>query len=350
MEFQSFDICMPWLEAYVYGAEPTHRAHVLAFYDNAGRLVALAPLAQKITRLTTMAEWIGEPLVQYGDILMDPDCDRKALSLALTQALGDCAIDGLVLRNVRADARIGEVLDLAPTQLGAAREAALADLTAYETSDDYFATFSKRSRQNRRKKRNALAKKGELSFESVEAGPRAEELCVLALAWKLEWLADRGLSSRAFMDARALETVKAVCKRQSEHNPLRLFVQSIDGKPVAIELGFVGSEGNAAFMGTYDPAYEALSPGKVQMESTIMHGFEEGWSAYDMLAPMSAYKESWSNRTVGVADYMIPTSLVGRLYRDVYQRSLRPAAKALWHAMPAKLRGIALRQGGLASL
>jgi len=156
--FQSFDICLPWLEAYVFGADPTHRAHVLAVRDGSGRLAALAPLAQKLSRLTVMAEWIGEPLVQYGDILMDPDCDREAIGAALAQAFANCSVDGLVLRNVRADARIAAVLDLQEAQLGSGREAALADLTTFEKAEDYFATFSKRSRQNRRKINRDLPK------------------------------------------------------------------------------------------------------------------------------------------------------------------------------------------------
>lgn len=349
--FQAFDVCLPWLEAYVFGDAPTHRAHILALYDDADTLVALAPFAEKTTGLVNMAEWIGEPLVQYGDILMDPRCDRVAVRKALISKLDAWTVNGLHLRNVRADSRIMQVLDLSHAQIGETREAALADFTSFDDPEAYFATFSKRSQKNRRKKRRALGERGVLSFETVKAGHEAEMLCDLALEWKRRWLAERGLSSRAFLDPRALATLKAAVGRESQSNPLRLFVQKVDDRPVAIEIGLVGPLGSAAFMGTYDPDFENASPGKVQMESAIIQGFEEGWPAYDMLAPMSEYKQSWSNSTVGVADYMVPSGLLGIAYRDAFLRCARPAMKAVWNMLPPPVRTFVLRKcGGLASL
>jgi CelD/BcsL family acetyltransferase involved in cellulose biosynthesis len=344
--FQSFDLCLPWLDAYVFGEAPTHQAHVLAFYNQAGAMIALAPFAQKMSGLVSMAEWIGDPLVQYGDILMDPAADRKALRTVLSDVLGSWRVGGMHLRNVREDSRIAQVLDLSTTAVGEAREAALADFTQFDDVEGYFATFSKRSKKNRKTKRRKLAEKGELSFDVVKAGPEGAEYCALALKWKIAWLAERGLSSRAFMDSRALAALQDACGRESDHNPIHLFIQRVDGEPVAIEVGLLGPLGNAAFMGTYDPAYETLSAGKVQMESSVIHGFDEGWAGYDMLAPMSEYKQSWSNRTVGVADHIIPSGMFGLIYRDGYLRGARPLMKKIWNALPASLRTMALRKGG----
>ncbi|MFK7791375.1 MAG: GNAT family N-acetyltransferase, partial [Devosiaceae bacterium] len=309
--FQSYDVCLPWLDAYVFCDAPTHRAHVLAFYNENGTMIALAPFAQRIKGMATMAEWIGEPLVQYGDLLMEPTCDVDALRKSLNALLSSWTVSGLHLRNVRADARIHSVLQMEKSAIGEPREAGIIDLSAFESAEAYFDTFSKRSKKNRKKKRRVLDEMGSLTFKTVEAGEEAEALCQKALEWKLTWLAERGFSSRAFMDSRALACLKAACGRKSAHNPIRLFVQSLDDRPIAIEIGLVGSQGNAAFMGTYDPQFETQSAGKVQMESSIMHGFESNWPSYDMLAPMSEYKESWSNKRIGVADYMMPTGLGG---------------------------------------
>ena len=343
--FQAFDLCLPWLDAYAFGSDPTHHAHILAIYD-ADELVGLVPLAVRRDGPVALAEWVGDPLIQYGDVLLDADCDAKAVRACLAEALKQWPLAGLLLRNVRADARVHQLLDLPGHTLGETRQAAIADLTGFGSAEDYFATFSKRSRQNRRKKRNALAKRGELSFEVVEAGPQAAELCDLALDWKLAWLAARGLSSRAFMDARALKTLKASIARSSVANPMTLFVQKVDGKPAAIEIGLTGSHGNIAFMGTYDPAYEALSAGKVQMESSILHGFEAGWAGYDMLAPMTGYKESWSTMTVDVVDYLVASSPAAWIYREGFLKIMRPTMKCIWLALPASLRSTLLRSGG----
>lgn len=341
--FQAYDLCLPWMMAYIFCDEPSHQARIITLYDEADTLIALVPLAIRKRGQIHMAEWIGEPLIQYGDMLMDPASDKNALRKVITSTIKTWSVDGLYLRNVRADSRVASVLKLDHGRLHGAREAAIADLTAFDSAEGYFDSFSKRARKTRRRKRRAMEQEGALSLECVKAGADAVKLCDLALEWKKVWLEERGLSSRAFLNAQALEALRAMVGRQSDGNPLQLFVQKLNGAPVAIEVSLVGSEGCASFIGSYNPDFEELSPGKVQMESTIHYGYEQGWPAYDMLAPMSEYKQSWSNRTVEVADYMLPSSLLGIAFRDAYLRGLRPLVKALFMALPAGLRALVIR-------
>jgi CelD/BcsL family acetyltransferase involved in cellulose biosynthesis len=344
--FQAFDVCMPWFDAYVFCETPTHRAQIITFYDEAGVLVALAPFAQKTGGLVKTVEWVGEPLIQYGDILMHPFADKTATKIAFSDTLRSWKTHGLHLRNIRADSRIGQVLDLDGAMVGEAREAGAIDFSNFETVDDYFASQSRKTRSNRRRNRKNLEKTGDLSFEVVKAGAKAKSLCSLALEWKFAWLDARKLSSRAFMDKRALDCLKAAVGQETPTNPFQVFVQHIDGKPAAIEIGLVGPVGNAMYIGTYDPDLEATSVGKVRVESTASHGFAEGWTTYDMLAPMAQFKREWSNTTIGVCDYMVPTSAWGRLYRSLYLRKMRPAMKSALLAMPASLRGLVLKSIG----
>lgn len=341
--FQAFDICFPWMTAYVFCENPSHQARIITIYDEADRLIALVPLSIRKRGIIHMAEWIGEPLIQYGDMLMDPIADKNALRQAITNSIKSWSVDGLYLRNVRADSRIASVLELSHANLNSGRVAAIADLARFDSAEGYFDSFSKRSRKTRRRKRRDMDALGTLSLECIKAGPRAVELCDLALEWKKTWLEERGLSSRAFLNSQALEALRDMVGRESDSNPLQLFVQHLNGAPVAIEVSLVSKEGCASFIGTYDPAFEELSPGKVQMESTILYGYEQGWPAYDMLAPMSEYKQSWSNYTVDVADYMLPSSLLGTAFRDAYLRGLRPAVKSLFLALPAGLRARLIR-------
>lgn len=341
--FQAFDICLPWMMAYVFCDEPSHQARIITIHDEADTLVALVPMAIRKRGLLQMAEWIGEPLIQYGDMLMDPAADKGVLRDVITSTIKSWSVDGMHLRNVRADSRIASVLELDHARLNNVREAGIADLTRFDSAEGYFNSFSKNSRKTRRRKRRDMEEQGSLSLECVKAGPRAVELCDLALEWKKVWLAERGLSSRAFLNAQALEALRAMIGRESNGNPLQLFVQKLNGAPVAIEVSLVSSEGCASYIGSYDPAFEELSPGKVQMESTIMYGYEQGWRTYDMLAPMIEYKQSWSNYTVEVADYMLQSSLPGMAFRDVYLRCLRPAVKALFMALPTNLRARLIR-------
>ncbi|MEQ8657299.1 MAG: GNAT family N-acetyltransferase [Hyphomicrobiales bacterium] len=344
--FQAFDLCMPWLDAYVFGKDPTHEAQVIALYQG-GELVGLLPLAVPLGSPVVLAEWIGEPLVQYGDMLLDPSCDHVALGKALKDAISNLGVDGLLLRAVRADAAIHDVLPLnAATQAGVARQAATADLTDFETADDYFATFSPKSRKRLRRRRKELAKAGDLGFKVMPAGPDVLGIYDLALSWKKAWLADNGLTSRTFMDERALATLRDAIGRAGKHNPFTAFVQTLNEKPVAIAIGLVGPQGKAVFLTAYSPEHGALSPGMVQIESTIRFGFESGWPTYDLMAPLDQYKTSWTNTICDVADHVVAFTPKARLYRGIYLSTLRPAMKAVWKAIPAPLRTAALRLSG----
>jgi CelD/BcsL family acetyltransferase involved in cellulose biosynthesis len=348
--FQAFDLCLAWLDTYAFAAEPTHQARIVCVQDTQGSLVALAPLAVRIGGLVRMAEWIGEPLIQYGDILLDPDTDaarvRRALSPALSSSLPTWGVHGLHLRKVRADARVAAILDLKGRALSEADEAALADLTLFENAQAYFASFSKVSRKSLRRRGDALARLGSLSFHEHTPNAALAPLCDMALAWKTEWLREHGLSSRAFMDPRALATLKKMMETPSAHSPMRLYALCLDGKPIAIEISLVSKGVNMAFMGAFDPAYKDLSPGKLQMEASIRHGFAQGWSGYDLLAPMSEYKKTFANTTVEVADYLLPGGLTGLLYRDLYLRTGRPLMKQTLMALPSGVRAKLLHKAG----
>ena len=343
--FQSVGFCLPWLEAYCWSEAPSHRARLLAVEDGAGTLMALAPLAEKRSGLVHMAEWIGEPLIQYGDILLHPAADRSAVRRALSDALDRWHVHGLHLRNVRADSRIGRVLDLAGRQMGEPVQAAFCDMAALGGMEALLKRMSASTRKTGRLKRRRLEERGTLRFAEVRPGIKGRALCELALHWKRQWLAERGLSSRAFLDPRALATVVDMASRDEADNPMRLYVLSLDEVPIAIEISLVDRAATLAFMGMYCPDHEELSPGRVQMEFSIRHGFEEGWPGYDLLAPLTDYKRSFSTGTVAVADYMLPATLLGLAYRDLFLRGLRPAAKRLLMALPATLRGRLLRQG-----
>lgn len=344
--FQAFDLCLPWLDVYVFGEHPTHKAQVIAFYQDDG-LVGLLPLAVPLSGAVVLAEWIGEPLVQYGDMLLDPSCDLVVLRTVLKDVVCDLGVDGLHLRAVRADATIHNVLRLdRSTQAGVVRQAATADLTQYTTADDYFATFTSKSRKRIRRRRKELSKAGDLGFKVVPAGPDVLDTYDLALRWKKAWLADNGLTSRTFMDERALATLRTAIARPGKHNPFTTFVQTLDDEPVAIAVGLVGPRGKSVFLTAFSADHGALSPGMVQIESTIRFGSDAGWPAYDLMAPLDRYKTSWTNTVCDVTDHVVACTPKARLYRGIYLSTLRPAMKAAWNAIPASLRTAVLRSSG----
>ncbi|MBK8007996.1 MAG: GNAT family N-acetyltransferase [Rhizobiales bacterium] len=116
----------------------------------------------------------------------------------------------------------------------------------------------------------------------------------------------------------------------------------VGGKLAAIEVAVTHGKRWHAFLGAIDPAFAKSGPGQVQMADTIAHAREQGFLAYDLLAPADRFKCVIATGAVTVCDYALPLSLQG----EVTARALRfaPQAKSLLGKLPAPISG--LREGG----
>lgn len=341
--FQSHAFCMAWMDANVFCQNAKTSARIITIRNMQGALVALFPLAVSNSRILRTAEWIGEPLIQYGDALIDPQADAEAIRVALSNATGDdFLVDAFHFRKVRKDSRIQALLDLKGVQVGEAEDAAIIDLDAHDSYDAYAkATFSNRSRKNRRKKRRTLEAEGTLSFDIADDPAKVREILDTALRWKREWLAERGLTSRAFADEHALSTLVDVADTPGTNAVAG--VLRLNGAPVSVEFGFLDDYGFLAYLGSYNPAYDHLSPGKIAMEEMARALMDRGYARYDLLAPNSEYKKHWTEDTHPVADYFVPLSIMGLAYRSIYLNLLRSQLKDLSQKAPPWLVSAGLR-------
>jgi len=103
--FQGFDWCRAWIEA--TGAAGTPEALRIVTVRDRGRLVLLWPLAIRRLWGFRVANWLGEPLTQYGDALVEMSEDRaRWLDAAWDEIRSWPDVDALELRRVRADAAV----------------------------------------------------------------------------------------------------------------------------------------------------------------------------------------------------------------------------------------------------
>ncbi|MFM9616224.1 hypothetical protein ACKI18_47665, partial [Streptomyces niveiscabiei] len=72
--FLSFNWNWHWANVYLADAASRRRLAVLAVYRE-DRLVALWPLQETRLLGARVLEWMGGPVSQYGDILIDPNED-----------------------------------------------------------------------------------------------------------------------------------------------------------------------------------------------------------------------------------------------------------------------------------
>ncbi|MBL4758798.1 MAG: hypothetical protein JKY32_14535, partial [Rhizobiales bacterium] len=96
------------------------------------------------------ARWLGEPLTQYGDIVVADDPARDTWIVeAWKTFLAQPDIDLLILRKVREDATIAPFLNDQAYNLPGPQAAPEIDLKKYASWDDLNVTSKRRHRKNR---------------------------------------------------------------------------------------------------------------------------------------------------------------------------------------------------------
>lgn len=334
--FQTFGWCWHWCNAFL---PSPGTSLAVATGRRAGRLVMVWPLV--LCRRGWLKElcWLGEPVSQYGDIIVDAPGDHQALiahgwAFIRRRLKPDLAR----LEKVRADAVIAPFLRTLGAVVSDEQEAPCLDLARVGSFEAYAERNSAHERRNRRRLQRRLDERGPVTIERHEEGPEAREFAVLGLAMKRQWLDSRGLPSPAFNDARMARFFAAVAEGGPHPAGLRVFVLKSNGEPASIQVGFTCKGRMAVHILVYALALEKSRAGVLHLEDTVRRAMAEGLEAIDLLAPRADYKMEWADSTTVVADYSVPLTAAGWLWARIYLGLVRERLKAGVMAMPLPVR------------
>ncbi len=334
--FQTFDWCRGWIETFCQPGGP--RPHIRTVWMGE-RLVALWPLmivdGPGIRRLETL----GEPHSQYCNLLLaDGENTSGAMTLLLDRDLGN-GCDVAVLRPVPATSPLAPHLKHLPPIAGYSNEASVLNLSEYPNSEAYWAGLGKLQKRNRNRRRNQLARLGDLSFSVV--WPDQEEFSTLvdtAVAMKRRWLVETNRLSAGFGMGGYETFLKGLGGSSAALSGACVSVLRAGDRVVAVEIGFIRHRHYYAYIGGFDWELKDLSPGKVQMEMTVGWLIDNGVAAYDLLPNPADYKASWSNHSVPAVGYALPKTWKGRFYAGSWLPTLRPALKRMWSHVPGMVQ------------
>lgn len=305
------------------------RLRIVVVRDN-GRPVVIFPTAISRIGGLRVIRFLGDPLIQYGDVVAAPDTDAGAdVGLAALAAAYRAAADPghgtlLMLRRVRADARLAPLLAQHGRPL-AEQSAPFIDVRATPN-------FSARDRRELRRFRRRLAEYGDCHF-AVLTGEAARAATVEALALKKDWLAARGLPSSVIGNAAWEHAIAAMA---ADAGLVRVARLSVGGRTAALEVALVHGGRWHAFIGARAPDFEKAGPGHVQMEATIAACRDQGLAVYDLLAPGDAYKRAIAHDAVAVNDYAV--ALTGFGGAALAAARLLPSLKRIAARLPCGLR------------
>jgi CelD/BcsL family acetyltransferase involved in cellulose biosynthesis len=344
--FQTFNWNWHWANNYLSGAPGGIDGLKLSVVTGRrdGKLIMVWPLVAERVRGITQIFWMGEPVSQYGDVIIDDvpdalDVLRAGWAFLASRAKGDI----VRLRRVRSDAAIAPLMKEIGAHIADQQKAPYLDLTSAPSYAKYEERYSSHTRRNRKRLARRLEEQGPMVFERYTGGPDARALAVKALELKSEWLRHRGLVSHAISDARMTRFFADAAAGDVKSTNCVVSTLKSNGEPAALEVSFTCKGRLALHVIVYSLKFERSGAGVILMEKSLREGYNEKIGVFDMLAPGDNYKMDWADGAADVYDWVKPLSLTGYTYSRVYLGLLRTRAKQALKAMPQSLRRIVAR-------
>ena len=333
--FQSFNWHLHWARNYL-GKNTTSLRIVAAFAGD--ELVMLWPLVMSKSMGVRQLNWMGAPVSQYGDILIDRKIDGHGVAEAVWSYISSkLKVDLIALEKVRSDALVSAVLKAKKVMVTGCMKAPYLDLASATNYTEYEKRYSKKARKNRRRHRRRLSEAGPLEYKLVETGPEARALVAQTIGIKRDWLKDNGLVSRAYSDNRFDAFFADVAGSIDRQCGCLVSVIMSDKKPIAFDIGFRSGSSFVVHIGAYDQAFERFSPGSLLTEDFLNDCYDLGITHYDLLAPEAVYKMKWADDSVELCDYAYPINNRGFLYAKGVNWFLRNGVKKVLEHTPVKL-------------
>jgi CelD/BcsL family acetyltransferase involved in cellulose biosynthesis len=344
--FQSFNLCWHWANHHL-ASENGASALKLSIVTGRrnGRLIMVWPLASERVRGITQTFWMGEPVAQYGDALIDAESDALAvLRAGLDFLRSQTSTDLLRLRRVREDANVAPLMTEAGAYVADRQTAPYMDLASAKDFARFEERYSSKMRRNRRRLARRLEEKGSVEFVRLHGGAEAGKLAARAIAVKSEWLKDRGLVSHAFADEKTARLFADLAEGKTKPVPCVVSALKANGETAALEVSFTCKGRLVIHVMAFDLEYEKSGVGVLLLEENLKQGYAEGLNTYDMMAPGDPYKLDWCDKSDGVCDWVKPLSVKGYLYARIYLGFLRSRLKSALKAMPQPMRRL-MRKG-----
>jgi CelD/BcsL family acetyltransferase involved in cellulose biosynthesis len=337
--FQSHGWLSNWANHYL--DETMRLAIVIGSRD--GRLVMVWPLVVIHGASFRQLRWMGDPVSQYGDVLVEHCAESDHWLRAGWKKLTEIGADVAYLRKVRDGSTASSMLRMNGAAVVARHQAPYLTLDGARDFETYEKRWSAKLRSSRRRYSRRLESEGRITFEEHVSGPRAWELTNWAIRYKKDWVKTKGIVAPALMDPRFQRFFSDVALGQIHSPPIRVVAVLCDGKPIGVEISFTCKGHLFGHLISRNSEFEKKGVGSVLTEFAVRSAHRRGFAVYDLLAPSDPHKREWANKQVETVDWAASFSLRGRLYTRAWLGFGRPCLKRAVDSLRGRL-GASLAQ------
>jgi CelD/BcsL family acetyltransferase involved in cellulose biosynthesis len=311
--FQSFTWMRSWAAHY---ADDGLDLKIVLGYRSA-ELALIWPLGMRRRFGITTLQFLGEPLNQYHDVLIDDDAPAEALMAAALEYVRNLPHDLLILRRVREDSILAPALLAAGARVERRERAPFIDFGEANSFATFEASLSPKTRSNRRRRMRKIEQLGAITFETQVLPERADQLIATAMAFKRQWALSGGRYAPAVFDPRFERCLREAARSPDPLAALRVFAILCDGRPIGVEIAFGYKRRLFGHVLAPDPALSKFGLGNVLADAAIEDAFAQGYQVYDLLAPANAHKAVWTRHSVEVSDFSLAANARGALAQAV---------------------------------
>ncbi|MFL9962866.1 GNAT family N-acetyltransferase [Paraburkholderia sediminicola] len=310
-----------------------------------GRMVFGWPLIRNReclwTTLRPLAPDTSEPylLVANGE---DPE---SLVSAAWRVLLSSCGSDVISLPMVRTDSALYRVgLGAKRLSRGERRVVRVVPLLRCKTWAEFRGGLADSVRKEQDYLQRRLVKAGKVSmFISDLADPVSATYVRTMLEWKRQWAERVGVEGDFFKEPYQ-NFLRKISTDPSFKRALHLFILSLDGKAIAVNLVAISERSVIGMQAAFDPAHAKYSPGSLLLEHVMKWAFENQRD-FDLGPGDSKYKSNWAGGSgYTCTDLRIAVSLWGQtdlaaraLQRQCEKLRLRIAAGPVGHLWKTRL-------------
>lgn len=331
--FQSHVVLRHWVAHYL--DSQTRLSIVTLRREN--RLVMVWPLVRQRRLGVDTLRFMGIPIAQFGDVLVERTGDEAMLLREGWRAVRALRADIFEARKLRADSALAGSALLDDSACSERIEAPFTDLALRVGGDGPSQAYPARDRSNHRRRLRRLAERGPLGFETVSPGPEAVALVGQAVAMKQASLRRHGIIAPAVSDPRFERFFRDLAGDAAGGSPLRIAVIRCADQPIGIDLSLDCKGTSFGHVIATHPDHERGGVGSILIQHSFAAAKSRGSAIFDLLGPADPYKLEHADGMTSVTDLALPLSLTGRVVCGLGLQRLRPALKTAVKRLPPPL-------------
>lgn len=294
-----------------------------------GKMVGVASLAIRRSRMLRTLEWAGTAAFDYPEMLLAPGIDPAPIWAKIRR---NGRYDIARLRWLRTDAAGRQPLLNFAHKLGEGHPIHAIDL-AHRDGQAWLASLPASMRAEHRDKLRQMAKRGLVAMRRVTEPADIADTIRSLVRFKAEWSQSQGTET-IYLTNGITSYFEDVALAAARDGTLHLTALESGGQTLAAHLGFTSEDGFYYYVSAYDIAQAKLSPGRVHMNMMVMWAIDNGLRRFDFLRGEADYKTRLGSVSRQLEDYIFSKGLIGgaTLQAYLWQQHRRPARIDRSHA------------------